>query len=157
MVGGAADLNLFDALLLNTTRIGHGYALGHHPALRAAVKSNGIAVEVCPLSNQVLKLVDDVRNHPVHGMLAEGLPVVLSPDDPALWGAVGSSYDWAMLYFAMDERAGGLATLKQLAINSIQYSTLLPAPKAAVMGAWESAWDAYVKWLAASAPVAAEL
>ena len=88
-------------------------------------------------------------------MLAEGLPVVLAPDDPALWGAVGASYDWTMFYFAMDERAGGLATLKQLAINSIQYSTLLPEPKAAVMKAWLSAWDDYVTWLAASTSTSA--
>ena len=120
VVGGPADLNLFDAIMLNASRIGHGYGLGRHPSLRAEIKNKGTAVEVCPLSNQVLKLVDDLRNHPVHGMLAEGLPVVVSPDDPAIWGAVGSSFDWAMLYFAMDKRAGGLATLKQLAINSIQ-------------------------------------
>ena len=61
--------------------------LGRHPTLRAEAKRTGTAVEVCPLSNQVLKLVDDLRNHPVHGMLAEGLPVVVSPDDPALWAS----------------------------------------------------------------------
>ena len=47
------DQNLFDAILLNTTRIGHGYALSKHPVLMKIVKERGIAVEVDPISNQV--------------------------------------------------------------------------------------------------------
>jgi hypothetical protein len=50
--------------------------------------------------------------------IAEGLPMTLSPDDPALWGAHGVSYDWAAAFVSFDARAG-LATLKQLAMNSI--------------------------------------
>jgi adenosine deaminase CECR1 len=149
IVGGAADLNLVDAMLLNTSRIGHGYALKQHPLLRADVKQRGVAIEVCPISNQVLKLVDDLRNHPLHAYLSEGLPVVLSPDDPALWGAHAASYDWAVAYYAMDERPGGLATLKQLAINSIEHSTLDLTSKAAAMKAWAVGWKDYVEWLAA--------
>lgn len=38
--------NLFDAILLNTTRIGHGYALKHYPLLLEIVKSKLIALEV---------------------------------------------------------------------------------------------------------------
>jgi adenosine deaminase CECR1 len=58
-IGGPSDLNLVDALLLNTSRIGHGYALEHHPLLRAEVKARGVGVEVCPLSNQVLMLAGE--------------------------------------------------------------------------------------------------
>lgn len=39
--------------MLNTARIGHGYALVKHPILWNAVKSRGIALEICPISNQV--------------------------------------------------------------------------------------------------------
>lgn len=124
IVGGEADMNLIDAVLLGTSRIGHGYALAHHAALRSEVKRRGIGVEVCPLSNQVLMLVDDLRNHPMQTFISEGLPVTISPDDPAHWGANGVSYDWAAAYVSFDSRAG-LATLKQLALNSIVRLLLL--------------------------------
>lgn len=130
IIGGEADMNVVDAVLLGTSRIGHGYALGHHAALRAEVKRRGIGIEVCPLSNQVLMLVDDLRNHPMQTFIAEGLPVTISPDDPALWGAHGVSYDWAAAYLSFDTRAG-LATLKQLALNSLvrRLSVLQTKPK----------------------------
>ena len=146
-VGGAADLNLVDAHLLGSKRLGHGYALAHHPRLRAAVKAAGIALEVCPLSNQVLMLVDDLRNHPLATFMSEDLPVTLAPDDPALWGAVGASHDWAMAYLAMDDRAG-LAALKQLAQNSIDFSALPAAQKNAAKATWANAWDAAVATIA---------
>ena len=84
--GQKTDLNLFDAILLNATRIGHGYAITKHPnAMKLAVERN-IALEVCPISNQVLKLVEDIRNHPIVELIQDGdFPLVIAPDDPGLY------------------------------------------------------------------------
>jgi len=50
------DKNLFDVVLLNTSRIGHGYAVTKHPVVKQLLQTRHIPVEVCPISNQVCNL-----------------------------------------------------------------------------------------------------
>nr|KAG5693872.1 hypothetical protein BaRGS_009928 [Batillaria attramentaria] len=113
------DYNLVDALLLNSTRIGHGYALYKHPHLMNMVKDRNIAVEVNPLSHQVLKLIDDLRNHPATFLIADNFPLVISSDDPASWEAAPLTDDFYVTFMALTGEEAGLATLKQLAKNSL--------------------------------------
>ena len=42
---------------------GHGYALDVHPSVIWRLRRFGVGVELNPISNQVLGLVDDIRNH----------------------------------------------------------------------------------------------
>nr|CAD7197874.1 unnamed protein product [Timema douglasi] len=51
---GVTDMNLVDAVLMNATRIGHGYALNKHPLVLEKIKEKDIGIEVNPISNQVV-------------------------------------------------------------------------------------------------------
>lgn len=53
LAGTPVDQNMLDALLFNTSRIGHGFAVLRHPIVKESLKKLDLAVEVCPISNQV--------------------------------------------------------------------------------------------------------
>lgn len=146
---GASDVNLFDAMLLNTSRIGHGYGLARHPDLKKQVLQRNTCIEVCPISNQVLKLVGDLRDHPLVSFVSEGLPLTVSPDDGGVWGASDhpTTYDWFQFFVASGNQTG-LPLLKQLALNSLTLSALSDVEKKEHVLRWEKSWGLYVAWLA---------
>ncbi|XP_069683248.1 adenosine deaminase 2-like isoform X2 [Periplaneta americana] len=141
---GITDLNLVDAVLLNATRIGHGYAILKHPLVLETVKRLGIPIEVNPISNQVLLLVADLRNHPAATLIAENYHVVISSDDPGFWGAKGLSYDIYEAFMGLAGLEADLRVLKQLALNSLRYSALDEETKEDIISAWEQTWTLFL-------------
>ncbi|XP_015176244.1 PREDICTED: adenosine deaminase CECR1-like [Polistes dominula] len=145
--GTSTDENLIDAVLLGAKRIGHGYALTKHPLLMEMAKQRGIAVEVNPISNQVLGLVKDLRNHPAVELFANNYPIVISNDDPGLWGARALSYDFYQAFVAIMSQNSDLRALKQLALNSITYSSLNAVEKEKALKVWRQKWNNFVQTL----------
>ena len=135
--------NVLDAILLDARRIGHGIALFKHPLLMHIVKERGIAIEVCPISNQVLGYVADLRNHPAVLYINSGLQVVICPDDPGVWKCT-FSYDFyaAFMAWGLD-----LKCLKQLAMNSLTYSAMGPEEKERALEFWRKKWSEFITWL----------
>lgn len=142
--GMDVDMNLIDAVLLNTSRIGHGYAINKHPVVMEMIKEKGIAIEINPISNQVLHLVHDLRNHIGAGLIADDYPVVVSSDDPAAWGALPLSHDYYMAFMGMSGEGVGLTLLKQLVLNSFKYSAMTESEKTAAVSLWQAKWDTFL-------------
>ncbi|CAH1105471.1 unnamed protein product [Psylliodes chrysocephalus] len=142
--GQPTDYNIFDAILLGSVRIGHAFALLKHPLAANLVKERGIGIEISPISNQVLKLIDDVRDHPAALMIANNYPVVIVNDDPSFWGGKGITYDWYVTFMGMCHRDADIRLLKQLALNSIQYSGLDDDEKDIAFAQFNCDWNKFL-------------
>ncbi len=67
---------------LGAERIGHGVRVLEDRELTARVAAAGILCEVCPTSNFLLGVVDELDGHPLPLMLEAGLDVCINTDDP---------------------------------------------------------------------------
>lgn len=146
--GQSTDENLIDAVLLGTERIGHGFALLKHPKVLEIVKERGIAIEVNPISNQVLQLVEDMRNHPASVFFADNYPVVISCDDPSFWETTPLSHDFYQAFLGIASSHQDLKLLKKLALNSLNYSAMKDAEKVIALEKWQVKWDEFIEELA---------
>ena len=119
--------NLYDAILLGTKRIGHGFNLALHPHLTELVKEKQICIECCPVSNLILGYTLDLRCHPVRAMLHQGIPVSISPDDPGFFHYDGVTLDYLYAYLAWEL---DLKDLKKLCLNSLEFASINAVEKA---------------------------
>jgi len=119
--GDSTDNNLFDAILLGTRRIGHGYSLYKHPLLIDMVKEKKILVESCPISNEILRLSSSILGHSLPALLSRGVSVSLNNDDPAILGhgKNGLSHDFWQSFMAFENM--GLEGLATMAENSLKW------------------------------------
>lgn len=71
---------------LDVQRIDHGVRCLESDEVVERLRQEQIVLTVCPLSNVSLKVVEDLRDHPLPKLLAKGLKVTISSDDPAYFG-----------------------------------------------------------------------
>ncbi len=67
---------------LGAERIGHGVRVLESDELTQRLADEGITCEVCPTSNLLLGVVDDMDEHPLPRMIEAGVRVCLNTDDP---------------------------------------------------------------------------
>nr|KAI8760631.1 adenosine deaminase AGSA-like [Biomphalaria glabrata] len=142
--GTETGYNIVDALLLNATRVGHAYALSKHPHLMKLYKERDIPIEVQPLSNQVLRLISDFRNHPMVSLIADNFSIVISCDDRTTMDSAPLSHDFYIVFTAMSSDKADITLLKQLALNSIRFSTLNDSEKERAQRLWQTKWDKFI-------------
>lgn len=117
---GNADY-IWEAIdLLGIKRIDHGNNSLQDQKLVTEIINRNLALTVCPLSNLALKVVDNLKNHPLKKMMNLGLKVTINSDDPAYFGGqVNKNYESIQeaLHLTKED-------LYLLAKNSFEYSLL---------------------------------
>ena len=162
--GDSTDNNLFDAILLGTRRIGHGFSLYKHPLVTEMVKSKKILIESCPISNEVLRLTSSIKAHPLPALLARGVPCSLSNDDPGVlgYGTSGVTHDFWQALQGWENL--GLEGLGSLAENSVRWACYEDQSakewskdiadgkfgqglRAQRMREWREEWERFCEWI----------
>ena len=168
--GNDTDNNLFDAILLGTRRIGHGYSLYKHPLLIDMVKEKKILIESCPISNEILRLNSSILGHSMPALLSRGVAVSLNNDDPAILGhgKNGLSHDFWQSYMAFENL--GLEGLGTMAENSLKWCAVEDqktpewlkgvtegymgkTAKAKMMKEWRAEFEKWCQWVIMEYPL----
>ena len=112
---------IWEALdLLKIARIDHGNNCLTDEVLIKKLVDEKIALTVCPLSNLELKVVDDLKDHPLKKMLNLGLKATVNSDDPAYFGGYMNA-NFLQTADALDLTKEDVKTLVK---NSFEYSFL---------------------------------
>jgi aminodeoxyfutalosine deaminase len=91
--------------VLGAERVGHGIGSAADPALLSRLASEGTVLEVCPTSN-LRTGAAAAAEHPLPALLAAGVPVTLSTDDPGMFDCgLDGEYALAAQWAGMDEAA----------------------------------------------------
>jgi len=110
--------------LLKIKRIDHGNNALQDPKLVQEIIKRDMALTVCPLSNTALKVVENLKDHPLKKMMDLGLKVTINSDDPAYFGGqINQNYVEIQKALSLTKD-----DLYLLAKNSFEYS-LLARPK----------------------------
>ncbi len=111
--------------LLKISRIDHGNNSLNDNALVQELAEKRIPLTVCPLSNLKLKVVTDMRNHPLKKMLDLGIVATVNSDDPAYFGGyVNENFQTVAENLNLKKE-----DIYQLAINSFEASFISPTEK----------------------------
>lgn len=71
---------------LGVRRVQHGVRAVEDETVLRLLAERGICCDVALTSNECLKVVPAVKDHPLRRMMAAGVPVTLSTDDPPFFG-----------------------------------------------------------------------
>lgn len=159
-VGDKVDGNLFDAVLLNAKRIGHGYAIARHPLLMDIFKTRGIAIESCPISNEILGLTPVIAGHHLPILLANNVPCTVNSDNATFYryiytlkyektfaNAIRSSLSHDFYQVMIGSESMSLLGWKQLCEWSLEHSCMDPGQKAMVTKEWTQKWNEFCEWI----------
>jgi adenosine deaminase len=117
---------IWEALdVLGVKRVDHGNRALEDETLVGRLARERMALTVCPLSNVRLRVIDDLKRHPLRRMMDRGLVVTVNSDDPAYFGGyVNDNYR-----AVSDALALNRDEIAEIVRNGIQVSLMTAAEK----------------------------
>lgn len=88
--------------------------------------------------------VPDLRSHPALNYFRSGIPIVIAGDDPGSFGYNELTIDYYMVFMAWGLN---LADLKEIAMNSITYSTIPEDLKKIGYVKFKKQWDEFIDFM----------
>jgi aminodeoxyfutalosine deaminase len=102
---------------LQARRVQHGVRAVEDEEVLRLLAERQVCCDVALTSNECLRVVERMEEHPVRRLLAAGVPVTLSTDDPPFFGTdLVREYGRARLEVGLD-----LATLWQVNLNGLRF------------------------------------
>ncbi|HEX9888141.1 MAG TPA: adenosine deaminase [Nitriliruptorales bacterium] len=121
---------------LGADRIGHGVAAATEQALLDRLAAEATPVEVCPTSNVVLGVFEELAAHPLPRLYAAGLNVSINSDDPPYFNTT-LTQELLVAARLLDLDAAGLAELQRGAARAAFAPHAQRAKLVAAIDAWE--------------------
>ena len=122
--------------LLKVDRVDHGVRSIEDPALVARLADSRVALTVCPLSNIKLRVFDDMKQHTLKQLLAQGVAVTVNSDDPAYFGGYVNANYFATVD-ALDLNEEEAYTIIR---NGFEASFVTPAERQALIDKLDAYW-----------------
>ncbi|MBA2955714.1 adenosine deaminase [Nocardioides sp. MAH-18] len=122
---------------LGADRLGHGVRAAEDPALLDRIVEQGVALEVCPVSNVALGVYSDLTSVPLPTLLAAGATVALGADDPLLFGSRLAG-QYATMRAAHDLSDDELAELARMSVRASRAPDGVKSAILADIDAWHS-------------------
>lgn len=115
-------------------RVQHGVRAVEDPSVLRLLREREICCDVALTSNACLTPFRDPRTHPIHALLAAGVPVTLSTDDPPFFDT-----DLVREYTLAHERAGlSLPQLWRMNLNGLRYGLAEPELRGRLLAEFEA-------------------
>jgi len=122
--------------LLGAQRLGHGVHLEEDPSLYEPVRSQFIALEMCPTSNVQTRAAESLAMHPIDRYLRLGLPVTVNTD-----GRTTSNTSLTQEYWTLCQQFGwGLDEIQRTVLTAADAAFLNNEQRAALRRAILAQW-----------------
>lgn len=110
---------------LGVRRIEHGVRAIESPELVRRLAAEGIVLDICPISNLKLRVIESLERHPLRALLEAGVRCTINTDDPLCFGnRLRDDYRVAHQAIGLS-----LAQLAQVARHGFEHADMDPHEK----------------------------